>query len=253
MRVVGPSALGVVNLDPAFRLNASLAPQLPPAGRVGFFCQSGALGIQILATAAQRRLGLSTFVSAGNRADLSGNDLMQYWDTDPDTDVVLLYLESFGNPRKFARVARRLARRKPVVAVASGRHATRASRRRPRRSRTPRSRRCSTSPASSGSTRSTSSSTWRCSSPTSRCRAGRGSASSATPARWGCSPRTSRSPTGCTWRSRPSTWGRWPSPPSSPTPRCAPCRTTTATHSSSCSPRRSPPTAPRTPTRSPRP
>ncbi len=124
MRVVGPSALGVVNLDPAYRLNATLAPQLPPPGRVGFFCQSGALGIQILATAAQRRLGLSTFVSAGNRADLSGNDLMQYWDTDPDTDVVLLYLESFGNPRKFARVARRLARRKPVVAVASGRHAT---------------------------------------------------------------------------------------------------------------------------------
>ena len=124
MRVVGPSALGVVNLDPAYRLNASLAPQLPPPGRVGFFCQSGALGIQILATAARRRLGLSTFVSAGNRADLSGNDLMQYWDTDPATDVVLLYLESFGNPRKFARVARRLARRKPVIAVASGRHAT---------------------------------------------------------------------------------------------------------------------------------
>ncbi|MDL5156455.1 bifunctional GNAT family N-acetyltransferase/acetate--CoA ligase family protein [Actinomycetospora termitidis] len=124
MRVVGPSALGVVNLDPATRLNASLAPTVPPPGRVGFFCQSGALGIQILAAAAQRRLGLSTFVSAGNRADLSGNDLMQYWDTDPATDVVLLYLESFGNPRKFARVARRLARRKPVVAVASGRHAT---------------------------------------------------------------------------------------------------------------------------------
>ena len=79
---------------------------------------------EILATAAQRRLGLSTFVSAGNRADLSGNDLMQYWDTDADTDVVLLYLESFGNARKFARVARRLARRKPVIAVASGRHAT---------------------------------------------------------------------------------------------------------------------------------
>ena len=122
MRVVGPSALGVVNLDRAVRLNASLAPALPPPGRVGFFCQTGALGTRILATAAERRLGLSTFVSAGNRADLSGNDLMQYWDTDPDTDVVLLYLESFGNPRKFARVARRLARRKPVVAVKSGRH-----------------------------------------------------------------------------------------------------------------------------------
>ena len=126
MRVVGPSALGVVNLAPDVSLNASLAPRLPPRGRVGFFCQSGALGIQILAAAAERRLGLSSFVSAGNRADLSGNDLMQYWDTDPDTDVVLLYLETFGNPRKFARVARRLARRKPVIAVKSGRH-TRAT------------------------------------------------------------------------------------------------------------------------------
>ncbi|GAA4931681.1 acyl-CoA synthetase (NDP forming) [Actinomycetospora succinea] len=122
MRVVGPSALGVINLDAKVSLNASLAPHLPPPGRVGFFCQSGALGIQILAAAADRRLGLSSFVSAGNRADLSGNDLMQYWDTDPDTDVVLLYLESFGNPRKFARVARRLARTKPVIAVKSGRH-----------------------------------------------------------------------------------------------------------------------------------
>lgn len=122
MRVVGPSALGVVNLAASVSLNASLAPTLPPPGRVGFFCQSGALGIQILAAAAERRLGLSSFVSAGNRADLSGNDLMQYWDTDPDTDVVLLYLETFGNPRKFARVARRLARQKPVVAVKTGRH-----------------------------------------------------------------------------------------------------------------------------------
>ncbi|HSK60243.1 MAG TPA: bifunctional GNAT family N-acetyltransferase/acetate--CoA ligase family protein, partial [Actinomycetospora sp.] len=122
MRVVGPSALGVVNRASSVSLNASLAPTLPPPGRVGFFSQSGALGIQILAAAAERRLGLSTFVSAGNRADLSGNDLLQYWDTDPDTDVVLLYLESFGNPRKFARLARRLARRKPIVAVKSGRH-----------------------------------------------------------------------------------------------------------------------------------
>jgi len=122
MRVVGPSALGVVNRSRKVSLNASLAPTLPPPGRVGFFSQSGALGIQILATAAERRIGLSSFVSAGNRADLSGNDLLQYWDTDPDTDVVLLYLESFGNPRKFARLARRLARQKPVVAVKTGRH-----------------------------------------------------------------------------------------------------------------------------------
>ncbi|HET8643584.1 MAG TPA: GNAT family N-acetyltransferase, partial [Pseudonocardiaceae bacterium] len=123
MRVVGPNALGVVNTAPAVQLNASLAPVLPGRGRVGFFSQSGALGIAILAEAARRGLGLSTFVSAGNRADVSGNDLLQYWQTDRSTDVVLLYLESFGNPRKFARLARRLARGKPIVAVSSGRHA----------------------------------------------------------------------------------------------------------------------------------
>ncbi|WP_374116415.1 GNAT family N-acetyltransferase [Hoyosella sp. YIM 151337] len=123
MRVIGPNALGVANTDPAIAMNASLVPVLPPRGRIGFFCQSGALGIAILDTARRRQLGLSTFVSAGNRADLSGNDLLQYWDSDPETDVVLLYLESFGNPRKFSRIARRVARSKPVVAVKSGRHA----------------------------------------------------------------------------------------------------------------------------------
>ncbi|TDP92037.1 bifunctional GNAT family N-acetyltransferase/acetate--CoA ligase family protein [Labedaea rhizosphaerae] len=124
MRVVGPNALGVLNTDRAVRLNASLAPRLPARGRTGFFCQSGALGVAILADAAERGLGISTFVSAGNRADVSGNDLLQYWETDPATDVVLLYLESFGNPRKFARLARRLARTKPIVAVKSGRNLT---------------------------------------------------------------------------------------------------------------------------------
>jgi acyl-CoA synthetase (NDP forming)/GNAT superfamily N-acetyltransferase len=124
MRVVGPNALGVANTDPEVRLNATLAPHLPGRGRVGFFSQSGALGVTLLATAAERGLGLSTFVSAGNRADLSGNDLLQYWQTDTSTDVVLLYLETFGNPRKFARLARRLARTKPVVAVKSGRWAS---------------------------------------------------------------------------------------------------------------------------------
>jgi acyl-CoA synthetase (NDP forming)/GNAT superfamily N-acetyltransferase len=123
MRVIGPNALGVANTDPEVRLNATLAPDVPGRGRVGFFSQSGALGIAILAAAKERGLGLSTFVSAGNRADLSGNDLLQYWQTDPATDVVLLYLETFGNPRKFARLARRLARTKPIVAVKSGRHA----------------------------------------------------------------------------------------------------------------------------------
>lgn len=125
MRVVGPNALGVLNTDPAVRLNATLAPRLPARGRAGFFCQSGALGTAILADARARGLGLSTFVSAGNRADVSGNDLLQYWETDPQTDLVLLYLESFGNPRKFARLARRLGRTKPIVAVKSGRHAVR--------------------------------------------------------------------------------------------------------------------------------
>jgi acyl-CoA synthetase (NDP forming)/RimJ/RimL family protein N-acetyltransferase len=122
MRVVGPNCLGVVNTDPELRLNASLAPMVPGRGRVGFFAQSGALGIALLERARSRNIGLSTFVSAGNRADVSGNDLLQYWATDPATEVVLLYLESFGNPRKFARLARTVGRTKPVVAVKSGRH-----------------------------------------------------------------------------------------------------------------------------------
>jgi acyl-CoA synthetase (NDP forming)/RimJ/RimL family protein N-acetyltransferase len=122
MRVVGPNCLGIVNTDPAVQLNASLAPRVPGRGRVGFFAQSGALGSALLEQARSRNIGLSSFVSAGNRADVSGNDLLQYWATDPGTEVVLLHLESFGNPRKFARLARRVGRTKPVVAVKSGRH-----------------------------------------------------------------------------------------------------------------------------------
>ncbi|MGH3375299.1 MAG: GNAT family N-acetyltransferase [Actinoallomurus sp.] len=121
MRVVGPNCLGMANNDAGVLLNATLAPTLPRRGPVGFFSQSGALGIAILRWAAERDLGLSTFVSAGNRADVSGNDLMQYWEEDPDTSVVLLYLESIGNPRKFTRLARRISRTKPIVAVKSGR------------------------------------------------------------------------------------------------------------------------------------
>ncbi len=123
MRVLGPNCLGMINTDSSVRMNATLAPVVPPPGRVGFFCQSGALGIAILADAAARGLGLSTFVSAGNRSDVSGNDLLQFWYGDDRTEVVLLYLESFGNPRKFARLARVLARTKPVIAVKSGRYA----------------------------------------------------------------------------------------------------------------------------------
>src|SRR6185312_3841835 len=122
MRVVGPNCLGIVNTDPEVRLNASLAPMIPGRGRVGFFAQSGSLGVALLERARARNLGLSTSVSAGNRADVSGNDLLQFWSTDPATEVVLLHLESFGNPRKFARLARRIGRMKPVVAVKSGRH-----------------------------------------------------------------------------------------------------------------------------------
>jgi acyl-CoA synthetase (NDP forming)/RimJ/RimL family protein N-acetyltransferase len=122
MRVVGPNCLGIVNTDPEVQLNASLAPMIPGRGRVGFFAQSGSLGVALLERARSRHLGLSTFVSAGNRADVSGNDLLQYWATDPATEVVLLHLESFGNPRKFARLARSVGRTKPVVAVKSGRH-----------------------------------------------------------------------------------------------------------------------------------
>jgi acyl-CoA synthetase (NDP forming)/RimJ/RimL family protein N-acetyltransferase len=123
MRVIGPNCLGVLNTDPDVRLNATLASTVPGSGRIGMFSQSGALGSMILADTARRGIGLSTFVSAGNRADVSGNDLLQYWEEDGATDVVLLYLESFGNPRKFARLARRISARKPVVLVRSGRSA----------------------------------------------------------------------------------------------------------------------------------
>jgi len=120
MRLVGPNALGLMNTDPQVRLNASLVPGLPDRGRIGFFCQSGALGDSILARFSRRGLGLSSFVSAGNRADISGNDLLQYWEEDPDTDLVLLYLETIGNARKFARIVHRLSRSKPVVMVRAG-------------------------------------------------------------------------------------------------------------------------------------
>ena len=120
MRVVGPNSFGLINNDPEVRLNASLAPTLPPHGRLGLFAQSGALGIAVLASAARRNLGISTFGSAGNRVDVSGNDFMQYWIDDDSTDVVGLYLESMGNPRKFSRIARNLALIKPVVVVKSG-------------------------------------------------------------------------------------------------------------------------------------
>jgi acyl-CoA synthetase (NDP forming)/RimJ/RimL family protein N-acetyltransferase len=121
LRLIGPNALGVINTAVDISLNASLSPVMPPRGRAGFFCQSGALGSAILEKVRGRGLGLSTFVSAGNRADVSGNDLLQYWEEDETTEVVLLYLESIGNPRKFSRIARRVSRVKPIIAVRSGR------------------------------------------------------------------------------------------------------------------------------------
>ncbi|MFI7422782.1 GNAT family N-acetyltransferase [Nonomuraea sp. NPDC049684] len=120
LRVVGPNCLGIANTDPAVKLNATLAATVPGRGRVGFFSQSGALGTALLQRVAQRGMGISSFVSAGNRADVSGNDLLQYWEEDAATEVILLYLESLGNPRKFTRLARRIARNKPIVVVKSG-------------------------------------------------------------------------------------------------------------------------------------
>jgi acyl-CoA synthetase (NDP forming) len=123
MRMVGPNCMGVLNTDPAVALNATFAPHWPPAGNVGMLSQSGALGLAVLDYAKQLNIGMSTFVSVGNKADVSGNDLLSYWADDPCTGVVVLYLESFGNPRRFARIAPEVARRKPIVAVKSGRSA----------------------------------------------------------------------------------------------------------------------------------
>jgi len=121
MRLVGPNCMGLVNAAGEVKMLGTFAPADPPAGNIAISSQSGALGLTLLNQLGQFGLGVSSFVSIGNRADVSGNDLLQYWEADDATDVVLLYLESFGNPRHFARIARRVARRKPIVAVKSGR------------------------------------------------------------------------------------------------------------------------------------
>lgn len=123
IRLVGPNCLGVINTDPGVRLDASFAPEPPRRGGLAVASQSGAVGIAVLEHASRSGCGISSFVSLGNKADVSGNDLLAYWYDDPATSAVALYLESFGNPRKFARVARALARRKPLLAVFSGRSA----------------------------------------------------------------------------------------------------------------------------------
>src|SRR6185503_2907173 len=123
MRLIGPNCMGIANTNPAVLLDATFAPGVPPRGRVGFSSQSGALGLAIMEFAGSLGLGISTFVSVGNKADISGNDLLRYWEADDDTDVILLYLESFGNPRKFSEIARRVGRKKPIAVVKSGRSA----------------------------------------------------------------------------------------------------------------------------------
>lgn len=124
MRLVGPNCLGVLNTDPAVSMNATFAPVMPPPGPVSFMSQSGAMGVTILDYAAEYGIGINQFISVGNKADISGNDLIEYWAADPATRVILMYLENFGNPKKFARIAREVTRHKPIIAVKSGRTAS---------------------------------------------------------------------------------------------------------------------------------
>ena len=117
-RLVGPNCLGIA--VPSLGLNATFGPRPLPPGAIAFSSQSGALGLALLEKASERRLGFSAFVSIGNKADVSSNDLLEWWEDDDETELVLLYLESFGNPHKFARLARRIASRKPVLALKAG-------------------------------------------------------------------------------------------------------------------------------------
>ncbi len=121
IRVIGPNCMGIINTDPAVRLHASFAATEPLAGNIAFSSQSGALGEAVLASMREMGLGLSMFASLGNKADVSGNDLLEYWEQDPRTRAILMYLESFGNPRRFFRIARRVTRTKPILVVKSGR------------------------------------------------------------------------------------------------------------------------------------
>lgn len=123
MRLVGPNCMGVLTTHPEVSMNATFAPSMPPPGPISFLSQSGAMGVTILDYASEYGIGIRDFVSVGNKPDVSGNDLLEYWESDPGTRVILLYLESFGNPRRFTRIARRVGRKKPVVAVKSGRTA----------------------------------------------------------------------------------------------------------------------------------
>ncbi|MEJ2539443.1 MAG: acetate--CoA ligase family protein [Gemmatimonadota bacterium] len=121
MRLVGPNCMGLLNTEEGVSLNATFAPTMPPAGPLSFMSQSGALGVTILDYAAELGIGIRHFVSVGNKPDVSGNDLIEYWEHDPDTRVILMYLENFGNPRRFTRIARRVTRTKPILVVKAGR------------------------------------------------------------------------------------------------------------------------------------
>ncbi|MDQ6827695.1 MAG: acetate--CoA ligase family protein [Gemmatimonadota bacterium] len=123
MRMVGPNCMGVLNTDPAISMNATFAPTMPPAGRAAFVSQSGALGLSVLDYAREYGIGISQFVSVGNKPDVSGNDLLLQWENDAAVDLVLMYAENFGNPRKFLEIAGRITRRKPIIVVKSGRSA----------------------------------------------------------------------------------------------------------------------------------
>jgi acetyl coenzyme A synthetase (ADP forming)-like protein len=123
MRMVGPNCMGVINTDPSIRLNATFAATSPSPGNIGFVSQSGALGEAILADAAGSGLGVAMFVSMGNKTDISGNDLLEYWRNDPRIGAILMYLESFGNPRRFTQLARQVTRKKPIITVKAGRTA----------------------------------------------------------------------------------------------------------------------------------
>jgi acetate---CoA ligase (ADP-forming) len=123
MRLVGPNCMGVLNTSPSVRLNASLVPDFPLRGRIGFLSQSGSLGLAVMEHARTVGAGFSAFVSVGNNADVSGNDLMQFWEVDAETNLIMLYLESFRDPRTFARVARRVGRSTPILVVKGGRSA----------------------------------------------------------------------------------------------------------------------------------
>ncbi len=121
MRMVGPNCMGVLNANPAVSMNGTFAPHLPPYGKVGFVSQSGAMGLSVLDYAREYGIGISQFVSIGNKPDVSGNDLLLAWEDEPDVEAILMYVENFGNPGKFLEIASRITKRKPVIVVKSGR------------------------------------------------------------------------------------------------------------------------------------